>query len=320
MMRNGSWAVVRDDPRRDAVPGQEAVYAAIQAVWSAWARRRYRDVFDQVQAFSLFVGYPRSGHSLVGAMVNANRHAVISHELDVSRLFLAGRDRDVVYSRILARAGWFSLRGNRSNYEYQIPNQWQGRFESIRVIGDKGGGWVVQALQQQPNLLERIRSTVQVPLRLIHVVRNPFDNIAAISIWHRFTLDESIDYYFSLCRTISRLPPRVAGIDVITIHHEDFIRSPAPALSRLCAFLGLDADARYLADCCSIVFVEPTNSRRRVSWSVDQVKEIEKRCSRYDFLRGYEFDASAVVAVQKPAESAQQRAFFPSAASHPRNS
>jgi len=114
-------------------------------------------------------------------MLDAHRHAVISHELDAPRLILAGCDRDELYSRILARAAWFNLRGNRTAYRYQIPNRWQGRFETLRVIGDKGGGWAAQWLGKHPDLLQRIRDTVGVPLRLIHVVRNPFDNVAAIS-------------------------------------------------------------------------------------------------------------------------------------------
>lgn len=283
---------VRPDPKRNAVPGQEMIYGAIQALWSAWARCRYREMFDRVRAFAVFVGYPRSGHSLVGAMVNAHRHAVISHELNVSRMILAGCSRDVLFSRILARAAWFNLRGNTSNYEYQIPHQWQGRFETVRVIGDKGGGWAAQAMQEHPDLLKRMRDTVGVPLRLIHIVRNPFDNIAAISLWHRLSMDESIAYYFSLCRTTASLAATSGDMPMITLHHEDFIREPASTLSALCAFLGLEPDSKYLDDCGSIVFVRPTQSRRRISWSAAHIGEIERRRRDYPFLHRYVFDTA----------------------------
>ena len=284
--------VARKDPVANAVPGQEVVYEAIQTLWSAWVRHQYHDVFDRVRAFALFVGYPRSGHSLVGAMLNAHRHAVISHELNISRLILAGRDRDALYSRIVARAAWFNLRGNASNYDYQIPHQWQGRFETIDVIGDKGGGWVAQAIQKQPDLLQRLQDIVNVPIRLIHIVRNPFDNIAAISTWHHFSLDESIDYYFSLCATTSSLPAGAGHTQVITLHHEHFIRSPVPTLTRLCAFVGLEPDAGYLADCSSVVFDQPTNARRKVVWTASQVREVEQRRQPYAFLRDYEFETA----------------------------
>jgi hypothetical protein len=284
--------VARRDPRRNAVPGQELVYESIQRLWSAWARRRYRDEFDRVASFALFIGYPRSGHSVIGAMLNAHRHVVIAHELDAPRLIIEGCDRDTLYSRILARAAWFNLRGNRSNYRYQIPNSWQGRFETpLRVVGDKGGGWAAQWLRKYPDLLQRIRGTVGVPLRLIHVVRNPYDNIAAISQWHQLSLDESIDFYFSHCETTASLAD---AADVRTIRHEAFIDAPEATLAALCAFLDLAPDAGYLAACSSIVFDRPTRSRRRVEWSAAQVAEVERRARRYAFLAGYEFQVADV--------------------------
>ena len=280
----------RKDPTRDAVPGQELVYETTQTLWSAWARRRYRDDFDQVATFCLFIGYPRSGHSLVGAMLNAHRNAVISHELDAPRLVLAGCTRDELYSRILARAAWFNLKGNRSNYRYQVPNEWQGRFTTLRVIGDKRGGSAAQWLAQHPDLLERLRATVGVPLRLIHVVRNPFDNIAAIARWHGLSLDESVDFYFSHCETTGDLDTSADGQEVITIRHEDLIKSPEETLARLCDFLGLEHDPAYLADCGSIVFAKPTQPRRRTAWTAAQVADVERRAQRYPFLDGYSFE------------------------------
>ncbi len=286
---NDTAPPARKDRVAGAVPGQEFVYGLLQTAWSGWARKRYADEFDRVATFCLFIGYPRSGHSLVGAMLNAHRHAVISHELDAPKWLLAGCDRNALYSRILGRAAWFNLRGNRSNYEYQIPNRWQGRFESLRVIGDKRGGSAALWLGQHPDLLHRLRATVGVPVRLVHVVRNPFDNIAAIARWHGLSLDQSIDFYFSHCRTTGSLGAAADVAEMMTIHHEDLIRSPEASLSALCAFLGLVPDPEYLADCASIVFDKPTQPRRRTAWSPTQVEEIERRARQYPFLSRYSF-------------------------------
>jgi hypothetical protein len=279
----------RPDPRANAFPGQELVYQSIQRLWSAWARRRYRDEFDRVTSFCLFLGYPRSGHSVVGAMLNAHRHAVISHELDAPRLILAGCDRDELYARILARAAWFNLRGNRSNYRYQVPNGWQGRFATLRVVGDKAGGWATQLLRKHPDLLQRIRDTAGVPVRLVHVVRNPYDNIAAIARWHRMSHGESIEFYFSHCETTSPLAERD---NVITVRHETLIRAPKETLSGICEHLGLAVDEHYLAECASIVFERPTGSRRRVEWTPAQVAGVDRRARAFAFLDGYEFGSA----------------------------
>lgn len=265
-----------------------AAWAAFEALhrraWIAWARRRYPVEFDRVGAFCLFVGYPRSGHSLVGALLNAHRHAVISHELDAAPLIVAGIGRDDLYARIVARAAWFDLIGNRSNYAYQVPGQWQGRLESLRVIGDKRGGSVTRCLADHPDFLARVRSLTGVPLRLIHVVREPFDNIAAISIWNRMPLEEAADFFFFHCETTATLDALCAPGELITIRLEEMIREPAPTLSRLCAFLGLEAEPGYLRDATSIVFDAPTRTRRKVTWSPALIRSVAERAARYPFL------------------------------------
>ena len=73
---------------------KDGVYRLHQDVWSAWARRRYRQEFAAVERFLLFVGYPRSGHSIVGALLNAHRDAVVSHELDAAPLIAGGCSRE----------------------------------------------------------------------------------------------------------------------------------------------------------------------------------------------------------------------------------
>jgi len=37
--------------------------------------------FSKLRNFVLFVGYPRSGHSLVGSLIDAHPHAIIAHEV-----------------------------------------------------------------------------------------------------------------------------------------------------------------------------------------------------------------------------------------------
>jgi hypothetical protein len=273
----------------------DALYRSHQTVWSAWARRRYRAEFDHVSRFCLFVGYPRSGHSIVGALLNAHKDAVISHELNAPPLILGGCTRDELYARILARAHWFDLRGNRSNHDYRVPNQWQGRFDRLRVIGDKRGGAVTRCIAEHPDFFARVRTLVGVPLRLVHVVRNPFDNIAAISIWHHLSLEESATYYFTHCATTARLDVFCEPQELLTMRHEGMIREPRAVLSRLCSFLGLEASDGYLDDCVGVIFPRATFTRHKVSWPPALVREVERRASTYAFLDGYGFEPTGVL-------------------------
>ena len=274
-------------------PIQDVVYGIQQHAWSAVLRRRYKEELAGVEAFCLFVGYPRSGHSIFGACVNAHRDAVISHELGAQRLVVEGCSREVLYSRILARASWFNLRGNRANYPYAIPVQWQGRFETLRVIGDKRGGAVTRCLAEYPDFLDRVRSLVEVPLRLLHVVRNPFDNIAAISFWHGMSVEAAAQYYFRHCETTAKLDSLCEPTELRTVRHEDLIGESGRVLADVCRFLGLEPYPGYVEDCTAVVFGSPTYTRRRVDWPAALIGDVEQLIARSSVLQGYGFATPA---------------------------
>ena len=47
--------------------------------------KRIRKLYDGIRTFVLFIGYGRSGHSLVAAILDAHPKIVIAHEFDVLR-------------------------------------------------------------------------------------------------------------------------------------------------------------------------------------------------------------------------------------------
>ena len=56
-------------------------------------------------------------------------------------------------------------------------------FFLFQVIGDKKGGKTTKFLskKQWGELTEEVLDEINLPLRLIHMVRNPFDNIATMT-------------------------------------------------------------------------------------------------------------------------------------------
>lgn len=273
------------DPRSG--PVADAVYRAHQAGWSEWTRLRRRRDFDDVEAFLLFAGYPRSGHSVVGACINAHPDAVVSHELDAAAQIERGVDRDRLYARILTRARWFHLRGDRSNYSYVVPGGWQGRYRRLRVIGDKRGGAVTRAIAADPDFLVRTRRLVGVPLRLIHVTRDPWDSIAAISRWHRLSPEASAELYFEHCRTTARLGELCECDELLSVSHENLLATPEPELRRIAAFLGLEPDQRFLAGCGELLFERPTRSAESFDWPAGLSAAIGDRVADIPHLAAY---------------------------------
>lgn len=255
---------------------------------------RHRHRFDGVEAFCMFIGYARSGHSLLGSLLDAHPHAVIAHELDALRYFRLGFRRQQVYSLIVENARRFAEEGCRAkvDYGYAVADQWQGSYERLRVIGDKKGGRSTRRLGNDPALLERVRQVVGTPLRIVHVVRNPFDNIATMH--HRTgagrPLSEKVSYYFGLCETVRQLRQHLDPGELIDVRHEDVVCGPEASLTRVGAFLGLTMTDDYLRDCASVVFPSPTRTRDRAPWTDGLRAQVDRRIPDFDFLSGYSFD------------------------------
>ncbi len=246
-----------------------------------------RRLFHDVRTFCLFIGVNRSGSSLVGSLLNAHRHALIAHELNAlhfvrrrfsrMQLFYLLRAQDRAFER--ADRQWYG-------YDYRVEDQWQGRCERLLVIGDKHAGGATHLLGRRPELIQRLAGCVRVPVKMIHVVRHPLDNIATIHRRQNLSLDAATAYFFDHVATNARLL-RKYGAEVLTIALEDMIAEPQESIAHVCAHLGLDAPAEYLAACAKFVFAEPRQSRRGLIWPPALAAEVNRRSAQVTFLSRY---------------------------------
>jgi hypothetical protein len=255
----------------------------------AW---RVRDDAAGMTAFVQFVGHPRSGHSLVGALLDAHRHIVVAHELDVLRYVEADFDRDRLVAIILRHQQAHVAGGHASGsgYNYAVPGQWQGRYARLLAVGDKKGGRSTLRLGQRPRLLDDLAAAVAVPVKVVHVVRNPFDNIATMCRRApRLPMTHHVDTYFALAATVDTVEARVDAADFHRVRHEDMVADVPGELGALCRFLGVDpgADPGYLAACAAIVNPAPNRSRDLVTWPAGMLDDIAARAKAHDWLAGY---------------------------------
>jgi hypothetical protein len=259
------------------------------AVASAASVMHRRD-FDALQRFVMFVGYPRSGHSIIGSLLNAHPHVVIAHRVPLLRYVAAGFRRHQLLGMALVADRRFERMGRVASkrYDYSVPNQWQGRFSELRAIGY--GHSSTRWLARRPELLDQLRDAVALPVSLVHVMRNPFDNISTISVRNRLSLSDAADDYFRRCATVEALRSSTPEGQWLDIRHEDFVAQPEHALRRLCEFLALDADDRWLGDAASIVYDRPHRSRYGVAWSDELLADVHHRMEAYPFLDGYAYD------------------------------
>jgi hypothetical protein len=256
--------------------------------------------FKEIETFAFFVGYPRSGHSLVGACLDAHPNAVISHELDALALVKNGLDRTSLFDAICEKSKTFYESGNEwSGYSYRIPGMWQGRYENIRLIGDKCGGKSAAHLQEQPSLLNDVKK-LALKCRMIHVVRNPFDCIATAvkkqeTIQQRkfTTLDllEKADNFFQKAQTIHGLIENEKEA-ILTIRHENLLDNSRKELTDLTLLLELPLQEAWLNACASVIWPSARKSRSKIDlWEPSSIDYIQEKIGLFPFLKGYTFDS-----------------------------
>ena len=143
----------------------------------------------------MVLGYNHSGSTLIGSLLNAHPEMVIAHETDILRYVRPGITRNTLFAILLQRDRQFAAIDRRYHgFDYSMPDSDQGRFTSLRVIGDKHAGITTRRLNDR-NVLERVRSLVGVPIRILYLVRNPFDNIAGMARGRDITLSQAIYSY-----------------------------------------------------------------------------------------------------------------------------
>jgi hypothetical protein len=259
-------------------------------VSSALASRHNPD-FGQLANFTFFIGYARSGHTLIGTMLNAHPEVVIAHELDALRFVRHGFTRPQLYSILLERDQQFGSIGRTwSGYQYDIPGQFQGRVERLRVLGDKRARSSVLQIAKDPRLLDRLRRRVGVPIRVIHVTRNPFDNIATEARRHKMSLTDATRWYQQICRAVSVVRPLLDPSELLDVHYETFVGDAASSLAALCRFVEVETPASYLEACAGIVWPSTNRSRDAVTWSAEERADVERLIQEYPVLGSYSFD------------------------------
>jgi hypothetical protein len=159
------------------------------------------------------------------------------------------------------------------------------------VIGSTRGGATARTQRERPGLAARVGEVVGLPVRWIHVARNPFDNIATLALrGRRKDLDSAIADYFRLVEGVARLRAEVGPEAVLDVRHEDLVADPAATLRRLAAWLGLEAPEGWVRACAGVVFAAPRRTRHEAPWTPEQVERVAKEIERFPFLSGYRFD------------------------------
>jgi len=247
--------------------------------------------YDKLEHFCLFVGYPRSGHSIVGSMIDAHPDAIMAHELDFMKLLKNGASSTELYNKIIdnskqvlknGRTGEkLEAGGRRAKYQYKIDTGWHAKARNLKIIGDKRANDTTLSLNEDYKLLKKLKVVTSKAPKIIHVVRNPYDNIATMS---RAIGNEAFNLYEKLCETIDKIRK---DEDVLDIYQECLILHSKEQIVRMCDYLGLSTDENYLSQCAGALFDKPNMTRLNRKWTNKQLDRVNKLIDKYDWLSKY---------------------------------
>jgi hypothetical protein len=250
---------------------------------------RHRRDFASVRHVFFLVGYPRSGSTLIGSMLNAHPEMVIAHESDLFRYVRRGVSRNQLFAILLLRDQQFAEVDRQWNgFDYAVGDQ--GQFARLHVIGDKHAGRAARRLHEDTSLLDRFRHVVGVPIRSLHIVRNPYDNIASIAHNRDLPLSRAIDIYRRLGVAVDDVRTRLRPEELFEVRYEAFTADPANWLTDICHFAGVEVTPSYVTACAALADPGGRRSRTRFEWSPFEREEVEHLIESRPVLAGYRFD------------------------------
>lgn len=275
----------------------------------------------------LFIGHGRSGHSIIGAIMDAHPNVVIAHEYRVIRQCaskggLQMQSKAALFNNLYensyntSKYGWRSKRGSRKGYNLHIKSRWLGSFSQLRVIGDKGGGMLSSMFESNftkaTACFNLLKETIKIPIVMFHIIRNPFDMIATfLADMHRApniremllegkklmlnppVIMRAAQAVFRKAEASLKAMNSEAMKDlvIVEIHSERLTKYPREHIKKICETLGIPCPVSYIEACYEKVFKNVSKSREIIEWDDNVVENILEMMKKFPFFSGYTFSS-----------------------------
>ena len=275
---------------------------------------------DNVQMFLLFIGWPRSCHSIIGSMLDAHPNVVVAHDYFLFRKIRRNGfvSQSLLYNKLYHMSTKDDdFRNLKKGYSLHIDGSWQGQFKEVKVIGDKSGRSVVLEYMRDrekfKDMYNQLAAGVKVPIKVLQVIRNPLDMIATQTLYrgssvkntkvkatvgHKYRnislLNRTASNVLNISQAIMRMVPEM-GLSPLEVHCEDLIADPAKTISHICQFLDLECSADYLQMCVDKTFKNVSETRHLVEWDHNTLPLLINELRTFPFFHKYDLRLSEIL-------------------------
>ena len=176
---------------------------------TSYKARQFQEQFSDIDSFCFFIGQTKSGSSMLGGLLDAHPNIIISDEVDVLKYVSKGFNRQQIFQLLLHTSKREMMKGRVTArrlepYSFHVPDQWQGKFSKLLVIGDSTAGKSTQKLAQDPELIKDLTVVMDgISVKVVQVIRNPFDPISIMMIRGKRSFENALQHYFEDCDTLT---------------------------------------------------------------------------------------------------------------------
>jgi len=263
-----------------------------------------KDVYN-VEKFVMFCCVASSGHTVIAGILDAHPEIQIGEEQRSLTKFAGGhKERFTSRDEILRACIKDSTNRMQGTGSYRrkiadIQGQYQGTArDELTIVGDKTG-WDIPGYWLKNNCdctpLRKFMIEMDMPLRVIHVTRNPFDIVGGRTHSHKRSNDvaENVKYFESFAGAMD-YNLYESGLffpeDIHLMSIEQLIYDPDAEIPKLCDFLKVDWTYEYLDACREVLLTEPSKHADQIDWK-DQAEVLQECIDKYWWLRGYRLDS-----------------------------
>ena len=268
----------------------------------------------------------------MGSILDAHPHVILAHEAklllklddDLSRTTPWFNNKLDIFNFLWRNSFRSSTSGLRTEedkallkgYTLAIDGLYQGTFvPPIQVIGDKNGGQTTLMFIDKPSRWKtaflKLQSFLKnIPIKVIHVIRNPYDNIATKALYKSSgvkkvtkvkhsnksrevdvsLLKHCVNEYFDMFEAIQQIKHKY-DLNYLEVHGKDLIANPKANILKMCDFLGISCSDNYLDICSGKLFKTESKTRYKLTWTKELISAVQDSIMNYDNLMRYSFDS-----------------------------
>lgn len=246
--------------------------------------------FDSLRYYVIFMRYKRSGSALLANLIDAHPQAIFvrSEEFYAKYTKWEG-DPERLYSHLYNSTKRYRDKPFSAN-GYTYPIDGVGFAESPVVIGHKSSTRRFLPVAEDSAKLARFQEAVNLPLKFLHLVRSPYDQVNARWQQKEFRrpkapLGALIAHVREQTEGNTKMRKQAGG-NYLQVHYEDLKSHPVSTMTTVCAFLTLPVLSKHLGHCDRLVF--QTLEQEATTWIDADRVAVRKLCEDYpEFYKRY---------------------------------